>query len=86
MTLTIVKERFIQLGGGAKQVTYKVTDSDGSGGTLSANFFNHIDNVHIQNMVSATWISAIWTEDTEDITIGGEGASSDVYKVTVTGT
>lgn len=86
MTLTIEKEKVLQLGGGVKQVIYKVTDSDGSGGTLSVNFFNHILNVHVQNMVSATWVSAIWTEDAEDITIGSEGASSDKYKVTVWGT
>lgn len=85
MTLTILKERVIQLGGGVKQVTYKVTDSDGSGGNVIVNFLNHIDNVHVQNMVSATWVSATWTEDAETITIGSEGASSDVYKVTVWG-
>lgn len=86
MTLTIVLEKVVQLGGGVKKAYYKVTDSDGGGGSLDVSqMFSHLLNVHIQNMVSSTWISGIWTENSETITIGSEGASSDVYKVTVEG-
>ena len=84
MALTITKERVVQLGGGQKQVTYKVVDSNGDGGTLSANFFNHIDNAFLTNITTATWVSLTWTDDSEDITIGSEG-SGDTYKVTVIG-
>ena len=87
MALTIVKDFGpVPSGGGLKKVVFKVTDSNGGGGSLAVgSFFSHITNVHIQNMVSATWISAIWTEDSETITIGSEGTTSDIYKVTVWG-
>ena len=86
MALTIVLEKVVQLGGGVKKAYYKVSDSDGGGGTLDVSgMFSHLLTVNIQNMVSATWISGIWTEDAESITIGAEGASSDVYKVVVEG-
>jgi len=87
MALTIVKDKGpVPQGGGLKMVIWKVTDSNGGGGSLAVgDFFSHITNVHVQNMVSATWISGIWTEDSETITIGAEGASSNVYKVTVWG-
>ena len=86
MTLTIELEKVVQLGGGVKKAYYKVTDSDGGGGALDVSgMFSHLLSVHIQNMVSATWISAIWTEDAESITIGSEGGSNDIYKVVVEG-
>jgi len=85
MALTIVLERFDRWGK-VKVATFKVTDSDSSGGALDVSgMFSHLLTVNIQNMVSATWISGIWTEDAESITIGAEGASSDVYKVVVEG-
>lgn len=85
MALTIVREKTDKVGS-MKVVVFKITDSNGGGGTLEMSpYLSHILNVHVQNMISATWISAIWTDDDETITIGAEGTSSDVYKVTVWG-
>jgi len=87
MTLTIVKEKTIPLGGGLKQVIFKVTDSDGSGGTLEMSpYLNHIYNAHVQNITTAVFVSAIWTDGDETITIGAESTAADTLKVTVTGT
>jgi len=84
MTLTITLERKDRMGS-MKMFIFKVVDSDGSGGTLAVgNYVSHIHNVHLQNMTGTTWTSAIWTDGSEDITIGSEG-SGDTFKVTVWG-
>lgn len=86
MALTIVLEKVIQMGGGIKAAYYKVTDSDGSGGTLDVSqMFSHILIVAAVDMTTAIGISTTWTEDSENITIGSEGSAADVYKIMVQG-
>jgi len=87
MALTIVKDKGpVQLGGGLKMVTFKVTDSNGGGGSLAVgDWFSHITNVLVANMTRAVTVTARWTEDAESITLGSEGSTNDVYKVTVWG-
>ena len=85
MTLTIGIPK-VSRWGKDKIATYKVTDSDGSGGTLDVSqMFSHIDNVIITDLTRAVAVTARWTDDSESITIGSEGTSADVYKVTVIG-
>lgn len=86
MALTIELERKDRWGK-LKVATYKITDSDGGGGSLAVgDFFNHIDNVIINDITTAAAVTATWTDGSETITIGSEGSAADVYKVTVIGT
>ena len=85
MALTITLERFDRWGK-VKVATYKVVDSDASGGTLDvSNLFSHIDNVIVTDITTAVFVSSIWTDDSESITIGAEATSADTLKVTVIG-
>jgi len=69
MTLTIVLDK-VSRWGKDKVATYKVTDSDGSGGSLAVgDFFNHIDNVIINDLTRAVAVTARWTDDSETITM-----------------
>lgn len=85
MALTIVREKTEKVGS-LKMVVFKITDSNGGGGTLEmSSYMSHIVNAHVQCISNATWISAVWTDDDETITIGAEGTTNDIYKVTVWG-
>lgn len=86
MTLTVTRDKVICIGGGVKKVYYTISDSDGSGGSLDlSQEFNHILNVELTDITTAIFISTTWTDDSETITIGSEGSSSDTYKLSVEG-
>jgi len=73
--------------GGIKAAYYTITDSDGSGGTFDVSgMFNHLYSVLLTDITTAIYVSTLWSEDSESITIGGEATAGDTYKVTVEGT
>ena len=84
MALTVTFERMDRWGK-CKVVTFKAVD-DGSGGILDVSpYLNHIDNVIVTDITTAVFVSSIWTDDSETITIGSEATASDVLKITVIG-
>jgi len=84
MTLTIQQEFKGSLAGYLKMVIYKITDSDGSGGTVVVPM-NHICFASAVDLTTAVFISTIWTDGSETITVGAEGSAADVIRLIVIG-
>jgi len=85
MTLTITFDKQIALGGGLRMLFFTLVQSGASGGDLAVgSWISHINQVVVTNL-SGTWVSAAWTDGSETITIGNEGSTTDVMKVTVIG-
>lgn len=84
MALTIVQEYKGSLAGMLKIIIYKITDSTGDGGTVNA-AVNHICWAGATNLTKAVFMSTIWTNDSETITLGAEGDAGDVIRLVVLG-
>ena len=84
MALTIVQEYKGSLAGLLKVIIYKITDSSGDGGVVNA-AVNHICWVGATNLSRAVFMSTIWTDDSEAITLGAEGSAGDVIRLIVLG-
>ncbi len=85
MALTVVLERKERVGS-LKLYTFKVTDSDGSGGTVElSSYLNHIFWADAHDITTAVYVSALWTDGDETVTIGSEATAADVLKLIVIG-
>ena len=85
MALTITLERKERIGA-LKMYIFKVVDSDGSGGDIEMSpYLNHIFWADVHDITTAVYVSAIWTDDDETITIGSEATAADTFKVIVIG-
>jgi len=87
MAITITFEKIVAIGGGLKEVYFKVVQSGSTGGSLAVgNWLNHIYWADVHNITTAIFVSALWTDGSETITIGDEGSTGDTMKVRVVGT
>jgi hypothetical protein len=82
MTLSIVQEYKGSLAGMLKVIIYKITDSDGSGGTLQA-AVNHISWANAIDITDGDYVTAAWTNDSETITLGASGTGHIVRVIVV---
>ena len=84
MTLSIQQEYKGSLAGMLKIIIYKITDSDGTGGTIVVPL-NHICWAGATNLTTAAFRSTLWTNESETLTIGAEGSAADVIRLVVLG-
>lgn len=83
MALTIVQEYKGSLAGMLKVIIYKITDSNGAGGHLYP-AVNHICWANAIDITDGDYVTAAWTNDSEDITLGASGTGH-IIRVVVFG-
>jgi len=77
MALSITQEYKGSLAGMLKIIVYKVTDSDGTGGTLVAGV-NHLCWANALDISDGDNVTAAWSEDDETITLGASGTGHSI--------
>lgn len=82
MTLSIKQEYKGSLAGMLKIVIYKITDSNGAGGTLVA-AVNHICWANALDITDGDNVTVAWTDDSESITLGASGTGHIVRVIVV---